>query len=249
MDRASGGQWASQCQYELSVCPGPFQSPLAGTMLWASQCSISVPKSVPGAGTSIWPGVPSITERLAVRGESTCPALDGAHWPDLLSFLPLLTRTPRSKRHSCPCSRPCQLPFPATVPPHSPVPSQASVVSGPLHSVSLPLPMPMALATLPPPQPPPPPATSPGPQLGPDALAIVERAQQMVEILTEENRALHQELQTHCESSEKLHKVLSGRGPAFPPHIPRTVWVPVLTIMGLGEHGEELTAKGVVHSV
>lgn len=103
-------------------------------------------------------------------------------------------------------SRPCQLPFPATVPPHSPVPSQASVVSGPLHSVSLPLPMPMALATLPPPQPQPPPATSPGPQLGPDALAIVERAQQMVEILTEENRALHQELQAHCESSEKLHK-------------------------------------------
>lgn len=149
-----------------------------------------------------------------MRGESTCPALDGAHWPDLLSFLPLLTRTPKSKRHSCPCSRPCQLPFPATVPPHSPVPSQASVVSGPLHSVSLPLPMPMALATLPPPQPPPP-ATSPGPQLGPDALAIVERAQQMVEILTEENRALHQELQAHCESSEKLHKVLTGRGPAF----------------------------------
>ncbi|XP_055971195.1 angiomotin-like protein 1 isoform X1 [Sorex fumeus] len=99
-------------------------------------------------------------------------------------------------------SRPCQLPFPATVPPHSPVPSQASVVSGPLHSVSLPLPLPVALAALPPPLP----AASPGPQLGPDALAIVERAQQMVEILTKENRALQQELQAHCDSSEKLHK-------------------------------------------
>lgn len=107
----------------------------------------------------------------------------------------------------CPCSRPCQLPFPATVPPHSPVPSQASVVSGPLHSVSLPLPLPVALAALPPL---PPLAASPSPQLGPDALAIVERAQQMVEILTEENQALQQELETHGDSSEKLHKVLPG---------------------------------------
>jgi hypothetical protein len=54
------------------------------------------------------------------------------------------------------------------------------------------------------PQPPP---ASPSQQLGPDAFAIVERAQQMVEILTEENRALHQELQGYYDNADKLHKV------------------------------------------
>ncbi|XP_036715636.1 angiomotin-like protein 1 isoform X4 [Balaenoptera musculus] len=43
-------------------------------------------------------------------------------------------------------------------------------------------------------------------QLGPDAFAIVERAQQMVEILTEENRVLHQELQGYYDNTDKLHK-------------------------------------------
>ncbi|XP_003780856.1 angiomotin-like protein 1 [Otolemur garnettii] len=98
-------------------------------------------------------------------------------------------------------SRPCQLPFPATVQPHSPVSSQTSSISGPLHSVSLPLPLPMTLAA-----PQPPPAASPSQQLGPDAFAIVERAQQMVEILTEENRVLHQELQGYYDNADKLHK-------------------------------------------
>ncbi|XP_053418806.1 angiomotin-like protein 1 isoform X2 [Nycticebus coucang] len=98
-------------------------------------------------------------------------------------------------------SRPCQLPFPATVQPHSPVSSQTSSISGPLHSVSLPLPLPMTLAATQPP-----PAASPSQQLGPDAFAIVERAQQMVEILTEENRALHQELQGYYDNADKLHK-------------------------------------------
>ncbi|XP_037360640.2 angiomotin-like protein 1 [Talpa occidentalis] len=102
-------------------------------------------------------------------------------------------------------SRPCQLPFPSTAQPHSSGSSQASSVSvsGPLHSVSLPLPLPLPVALGAPPAPP---ATSPSPQLGPDAFAIVERAQQMVEILTEENRALHQELQGHYDSADKLHK-------------------------------------------
>ncbi|XP_006162634.1 angiomotin-like protein 1 [Tupaia chinensis] len=98
-------------------------------------------------------------------------------------------------------SRPCQLPFPSTVQQHSPMSSQTSSVSGPLHSVSLPLPLPMTLAA-----PPPPPAASPSQQLGPDAFAIVERAQQMVEILTEENRVLHQELQGYYDNADKLHK-------------------------------------------
>uniref|UniRef100_A0A8D1JF75 Angiomotin C-terminal domain-containing protein n=1 Tax=Sus scrofa TaxID=9823 RepID=A0A8D1JF75_PIG len=98
-------------------------------------------------------------------------------------------------------SRPCQLPFPSTVQQHSPMSSQNSSVSGPLHSVSLPLPLPMTLAA-----PQPPPAASPSQQLGPDAFAIVERAQQMVEILTEENRVLHQELQGYYDNADKLHK-------------------------------------------
>ncbi|XP_047372575.1 angiomotin-like protein 1 isoform X5 [Sciurus carolinensis] len=98
-------------------------------------------------------------------------------------------------------SRPCQLPFPSTVQQHSPMSSQTSSVSGPLHSVSLPLPLPMTLAA-----PQPPPSASPSQQLGPDAFAIVERAQQMVEILTEENRVLHQELQGYYDNADKLHK-------------------------------------------
>ncbi|XP_077723612.1 angiomotin-like protein 1 isoform X1 [Canis aureus] len=98
-------------------------------------------------------------------------------------------------------SRPCQLPFPSTVQQHSPMSSQNPPVSGPLHSVSLPLPLPMTLAA-----PQPPPAASPSQQLGPDAFAIVERAQQMVEILTEENRVLHQELQGYYDNADKLHK-------------------------------------------
>lgn len=100
-----------------------------------------------------------------------------------------------------PRSRPCQLPFPSTVQQHSPMSSQTSSISGPLHSVSLPLPLPMSLAA---PQPPP---ASPSQQLGPDAFAIVERAQQMVELLTEENRVLHQELQGCYDNADKLHKV------------------------------------------
>ncbi|XP_076969333.1 angiomotin-like protein 1 isoform X2 [Tamandua tetradactyla] len=98
-------------------------------------------------------------------------------------------------------SRPCQLPFPSTVQQHSPMSSQTSSTSGPLHSTSVPLQLPMTLAA-----PQPPPAASPSQQLGPDAFAIVERAQQMVEILTEENQMLHQELQGYCENADKLHK-------------------------------------------
>lgn len=64
----------------------------------------------------------------------------------------------------------------------------------------------------------PPPAASPSQQLGPDAFAIVERAQQMVEILTEENRVLHQELQGYYDNADKLHKVrdfpMEGEGEA-----------------------------------
>ncbi|KAG8522365.1 Angiomotin-like protein 1 [Galemys pyrenaicus] len=93
-------------------------------------------------------------------------------------------------------SRPCQLPFPATVRPHSPAPSPASSAGGPLHPA--PLRLPVALGA--------PPAAAPSQQLGPDAFAIVERAQQMVAVLTGENRALHQELRGQQDNADKLHK-------------------------------------------
>uniref|UniRef100_A0A8B9R472 Angiomotin like 1 n=1 Tax=Anas platyrhynchos TaxID=8839 RepID=A0A8B9R472_ANAPL len=45
-----------------------------------------------------------------------------------------------------------------------------------------------------------------GPQLTPDAFAIVERAQQMVEMLSEENHVLRQELEGYYEKADKLQK-------------------------------------------
>uniref|UniRef100_A0A493STG7 Angiomotin like 1 n=1 Tax=Anas platyrhynchos platyrhynchos TaxID=8840 RepID=A0A493STG7_ANAPP len=90
-------------------------------------------------------------------------------------------------------SRQCQPPFPA--PPaqqHSPMSSQASSATGPLLPGSLGAPG----------QPPAP----PGPQLTPDAFAIVERAQQMVEMLSEENHVLRQELEGYYEKADKLQK-------------------------------------------
>ncbi|XP_035756339.1 angiomotin-like protein 1 [Egretta garzetta] len=52
----------------------------------------------------------------------------------------------------------------------------------------------------------PPPPTPPGQQLTPDAFAIVERAQQMVEMLSEENHVLRQELEGYYEKADKLQK-------------------------------------------
>lgn len=49
--------------------------------------------------------------------------------------------------------------------------------------------------------------TLPGQQLTPDAFAIVERAQQMVEMLSEENHVLRQELEGYYEKADKLQKV------------------------------------------
>ncbi|XP_058709739.1 angiomotin-like protein 1 [Poecile atricapillus] len=93
-------------------------------------------------------------------------------------------------------SRQCQPPFP---PPaaqqHSPMSSQAT--AGPLLPGSLPpLPAPVAAQT----------PTLPGQQLTPDAFAIVERAQQMVEMLSEENHVLRQELEGYYEKADKLQK-------------------------------------------
>uniref|UniRef100_A0A8C5TDT3 Angiomotin like 1 n=1 Tax=Malurus cyaneus samueli TaxID=2593467 RepID=A0A8C5TDT3_9PASS len=93
-------------------------------------------------------------------------------------------------------SRQCQPPFPP--PPaqqHSPMSSQAT--AGPLLPGSLPpLPAPTAVQT----------PTLPGQQLTPDAFAIVERAQQMVEMLSEENHVLRQELEGYYEKADKLQK-------------------------------------------
>ncbi|XP_010294589.1 PREDICTED: angiomotin-like protein 1, partial [Phaethon lepturus] len=52
----------------------------------------------------------------------------------------------------------------------------------------------------------PPTPTPPGQQLTPDAFAIVERAQQMVEMLSEENHVLRQELEGYYEKADKLQK-------------------------------------------
>ncbi|XP_048350327.1 angiomotin-like protein 1 isoform X2 [Sphaerodactylus townsendi] len=83
---------------------------------------------------------------------------------------------------------------------HSPMSSQASSLTGPLHSVSL---LPLSMATgsqsLP--------ATPPNQQpLPPDAFAIVQRAQQMVEMLSEDNEALQKELEGYYEKADKLQK-------------------------------------------
>ncbi|NXD11897.1 AMOL1 protein, partial [Nothocercus nigrocapillus] len=97
-------------------------------------------------------------------------------------------------------SRPCQPPFPAApAQQHSPMSSQASSASGPLLSgAAPPLPAPTAGQ--------PSPGTPPGAQLTPDAFAIVERAQQMVEMLSEENHVLRQELEGYYEKADKLQK-------------------------------------------
>lgn len=78
--------------------------------------------------------------------------------------------------------------------------SQATAAAGPpLPGTLPPLPAP---ATAQPPTP-----TPPGQQLTPDAFAIVERAQQMVEMLSEENHVLRQELEGYYEKADKLQKV------------------------------------------
>uniref|UniRef100_A0A8C3L0W1 Angiomotin like 1 n=1 Tax=Chrysolophus pictus TaxID=9089 RepID=A0A8C3L0W1_CHRPC len=95
-------------------------------------------------------------------------------------------------------SRQCQPPFPP--PPaqqHSPMSSQASSAAGPLLPGSLP-PLPSPSTAQPP--------VPPGQQLTPDAFAIVERAQQMVEMLSEENHVLRQELEGYYEKADKLQK-------------------------------------------
>uniref|UniRef100_A0A8C9LBE8 Angiomotin like 1 n=1 Tax=Pavo cristatus TaxID=9049 RepID=A0A8C9LBE8_PAVCR len=95
-------------------------------------------------------------------------------------------------------SRQCQPPFPP--PPaqqHSPMSSQASSAAGPLLPGSLP-PLPASSSAQPP--------VPPGQQLTPDAFAIVERAQQMVEMLSEENHVLRQELEGYYEKADKLQK-------------------------------------------
>ncbi|XP_063250580.1 angiomotin-like protein 1 isoform X2 [Prinia subflava] len=89
-------------------------------------------------------------------------------------------------------SRQCQAPFPLAQQ-HSPMSSQAA--AGPLLPGSLP-PLPAAAQ----------PATLPGQQLTPDAFAIVERAQQMVEMLSEENHVLRQELEGYYDKADKLQK-------------------------------------------
>ncbi|XP_068004836.1 angiomotin-like protein 1 [Melanerpes formicivorus] len=101
-------------------------------------------------------------------------------------------------------SRQCQPPFPPPpVQQHSPMSSQAAAGPGPLLPGAMsPLPAPAAAQPLTP--------TLPGQQLTPDAFAIVERAQQMVEMLSEENHVLRQELEGYYEKADKLQKPAPG---------------------------------------
>ncbi|XP_018100180.1 angiomotin like 1 L homeolog isoform X1 [Xenopus laevis] len=97
-------------------------------------------------------------------------------------------------------SRQCQqLPFPLVpLQHHSPMSSQASSISGSLHS-NTPLPLlPMNM--------PPHPSPSPSQLLPPEAFAMVERAQQMVEMVSKENNTLRQHLQTCYDKTDKLQK-------------------------------------------
>ncbi|KPP60770.1 angiomotin-like protein 1-like [Scleropages formosus] len=91
-----------------------------------------------------------------------------------------------------------QFPVSLSLQQHSPMSSQASSLSGAGAPPRAPL-------LSPPPPPPllPPPLAHQPPG---DAFAIVARAQQMVEILSEENRALRQELQAYCEKAFKLQR-------------------------------------------
>ncbi|NWI09448.1 AMOL1 protein, partial [Crypturellus soui] len=95
-------------------------------------------------------------------------------------------------------SRQCQPPFPAApAQQHSPMSSQASSTSSALLCSAVP-PLPATGQ--------PSPGTPPGAPLTPDAFAIVERAQQMVEMLSEENHVLRQELEGYYEKADKLQK-------------------------------------------
>ncbi|XP_039205012.1 angiomotin-like protein 1 isoform X2 [Crotalus tigris] len=99
-------------------------------------------------------------------------------------------------------SRQCASSFPSLPTPqeHSPVSSQTSLLSGPLHSASLP---PLSMATASQSLPATPPSQQP---LTPDAFTIVQRAQQMVEMLSEDNEALQKELEGYYEKADKLQK-------------------------------------------
>ncbi|XP_070607622.1 angiomotin-like protein 1 [Erythrolamprus reginae] len=99
-------------------------------------------------------------------------------------------------------SRQCASSFPSLPTPqeHSPMSSQTSSLSGPLHSASLP---PLSMATASQSLPATPPSQQP---LTPDAFTIVQRAQQMVAMLSEDNEALQKELEGYYEKADKLQK-------------------------------------------
>uniref|UniRef100_A0A8C6VES1 Angiomotin like 1 n=1 Tax=Naja naja TaxID=35670 RepID=A0A8C6VES1_NAJNA len=99
-------------------------------------------------------------------------------------------------------SRQCASSFPSLPTPqeHSPLSSQTSSLSGPLHSASLP---PLSMATASQSLPATPPSQQP---LTPDAFTIVQRAQQMVEMLSEDNEALQKELEGYYDKADKLQK-------------------------------------------
>ncbi|PIO32205.1 hypothetical protein AB205_0149520, partial [Aquarana catesbeiana] len=117
--------------------------------------------------------------------------------------VPILRYQPPPEYNITSRQQPPQLPFPSVpLQHHSPMSSQASSISSSLHSTSLPL-FPMGMTSHPTPSPSP----SPIQPLPPEAFTIVERAHQMVEILTKENGTLRQQLGICYEKADKLQKV------------------------------------------
>ncbi|XP_066476828.1 angiomotin-like protein 1 [Tiliqua scincoides] len=104
-----------------------------------------------------------------------------------------------------PSSRQCQPSFPLmpVQQQHSPMSSQASSITGSLHSASMP---PLSMATASQSLPTTPLSQQQQQPLTPDAFAIVQRAQQMVEMLSEDNEALQKELEGYYEKADKLQK-------------------------------------------
>lgn len=116
--------------------------------------------------------------------------------------VPILRYQPPPEYNITSRQQPPQLPFPSVpLQHHSPMSSQASSISSSLHSTSLPL-FPMGMTSHPTPSPSP----SPIQPLPPEAFTIVERAHQMVEILTKENGTLRQQLGICYEKADKLQK-------------------------------------------
>ncbi|KAH0625192.1 hypothetical protein JD844_033413, partial [Phrynosoma platyrhinos] len=107
-------------------------------------------------------------------------------------------------------SRQCQSSFPSmpSQQQHSPMSSQASSLSGPLHSTSLP---PLSMATASQSLPATPPGQQQQQQLSPDAFTIVQRAQQMFELEIQKISEAYEDLVKTTTKRESLDKAMRNK--------------------------------------